>query len=331
MARPLKPGIGSYLMDVDFLHNRKIRRIKQACDSRGIECLIYLLGNIYQKHGYYMRWNDDLLFDMADSVGLSDGAARDLIKKTLQVGFFDKAVFDRLGILTSGEILSRFLLATQKRKTVPIRRDIYDLLGEKPDLYPNVELTADRIIDPGNGVIDTQNAVCGVDNPRSEVKRSNKNAADAASARVREAAAAAAPEQPEVSHLGQQAPPTALPAYAETMISDECLERYRAYCEAWNTLGTPVRASPWIPHYADCFVRAEHQTQDTALFSKVIAHLRANATTTIHTGKVRIAPDTIFTATFAEKVLSGYYDIDYEKRKNAAKPDRRKLPARDDY
>ena len=46
MTRPLKPGINGYILDVDFLDNRKVRRIKDACGAQAIGCLIYLLGNI---------------------------------------------------------------------------------------------------------------------------------------------------------------------------------------------------------------------------------------------------------------------------------------------
>ena len=322
MTRPLKPGIGGYILDVDFLDNRKVRRIKKGfCCPQAIECLIYLLGNIYKKNGYYMRWNKDMSFDMADSVGVSHGAAQELVKKAVQVEFFDRNVFERLEILTSTEIMNRYFTATERRKSVLIRRDIYDLLSEKPDLPENVRIISHESTQREILWDDTVNPPAergygragGTINPEENRREFNKNTAAAAPAcvHVRE------PEKPppEILHESQVLSVPALPAYAKTVILPDCIERFRAYCEAWNGVVGKPRIPPDIPHYAEMFAMTEHRCQDTTLFSRVIEHLRAHPQSVVRTGKISLKATTIFSVDFVTNVLASAYDIDFSEKK----------------
>lgn len=120
MARPLKKGLDYYPMDVGFLRDTKIRKIIKACGLEAISVLICLLGNIYENEGYYMRWDKDEPFLVADNVGTSEGAVRELVIKAVQVGFFDEDMLKRYHILTSAGIQKRFILATGRRKLVTL-------------------------------------------------------------------------------------------------------------------------------------------------------------------------------------------------------------------
>lgn len=119
-GRPTKQGIDYFPMDVGFFTDVKIRKISRACGSQSTSILICLLCNIYKDEGYYILWDEDLPFVIADTVGVSEGAVKEVLIKSLQVGFFDQELYKKYKILTSSGIQKRFLLATYQRKETTI-------------------------------------------------------------------------------------------------------------------------------------------------------------------------------------------------------------------
>ena len=119
-GRPTKQGIDYFPMDVGFFTDVKIRKISRACGSQSTSILICLLCNIYKDEGYYILWDEDLPFVIADTVGVSEGAVKEVLIKSLQVGFFDQELYEKYRILTSSGIQKRFLLATYQRKETTI-------------------------------------------------------------------------------------------------------------------------------------------------------------------------------------------------------------------
>lgn len=120
MARPTKKGLDYFPLDVDFLSDLKVRRIIKACGKEAVHILVALLANIYRDEGYYVLWDDDLAFLVADEVGTKEGTVEELVKKAVQVKFFDKDIFDKYSVLTSKGIQSRYILATKERKKVDL-------------------------------------------------------------------------------------------------------------------------------------------------------------------------------------------------------------------
>lgn len=119
-GRPTKQGIDYFPMDVGFFTDVKIRKISRACGSQSTSILICLLCNIYKDEGYYILWDEDLPFVISDTVGVSEGAVKEVLIKSLQVGFFDQELYEKYKILTSSGIQKRFLLATYQRKETTI-------------------------------------------------------------------------------------------------------------------------------------------------------------------------------------------------------------------
>ncbi|MBS5814577.1 MAG: DUF4373 domain-containing protein [Enterococcus casseliflavus] len=120
MARPTKKGLDYFPLDVDFLSDLKVRRIIKACGKEAVHILIALLANIYRDEGYYVLWDDDLAFLVADEVGTKEGTVEELVRKAVQVKFFDKDIFDKYSVLTSKGIQNRYILATKERKKVEL-------------------------------------------------------------------------------------------------------------------------------------------------------------------------------------------------------------------
>lgn len=116
MGRPTKQGIDYFPLDVGFFTDIKIRKISRACGSQSASILICLLCNIYRSNGYYILWDKDMPFVIADEVGVSEGAVNEVVVKALQVGFFNNELYEKFNILTSGGIQKRYILATYQRK-----------------------------------------------------------------------------------------------------------------------------------------------------------------------------------------------------------------------
>ena len=120
MARPTKKGLDYFPLDVDFLSDLKVRRTIKACGKEAVHILVALLANIYRDEGYYVLWDDDLAFLVADEVGTKEGTVEELVRKAVQVKFFDKDIFDKYSVLTSKGIQNRYILATKERKKVEL-------------------------------------------------------------------------------------------------------------------------------------------------------------------------------------------------------------------
>ena len=116
MARPLSRGIEYYPLDVDFMNDIKIRKIMKSCGPNSIAIIILLLGNIYKDEGYFMKWDEDVCFLVADAVGAKEVYVKEVLKKCLQVDLFSNELFKKYKIITSKGIQKRFFEITKRRK-----------------------------------------------------------------------------------------------------------------------------------------------------------------------------------------------------------------------
>jgi len=139
MGRLPKQGIDCWPMDNGFLRDGKIRRIKMSCGPSSPTILISLLSHIYSDYGYYIAWNDNLSFLIADEVGVTEDAVVAVVDKALQVGFFDHDFFDKYNILTSEEIQKRFFKAIRNRKQVEIVTE-YFLAGAENAINESIKV-----------------------------------------------------------------------------------------------------------------------------------------------------------------------------------------------
>lgn len=151
MARPIKKGIDYFNLDVSFLRDIKVRKIMRACGNQSIAVLICLLCNIYQDEGYYMTWDADMRFLVADDIGAKESAVQDVVLKASEVGFFDAEMFKQEKILTSKRIQENYKLASRQKKDSSILK----------------KYRLPRVSDTDNGVSNVGNEVNNTDNPHS--------------------------------------------------------------------------------------------------------------------------------------------------------------------
>ena len=150
MGRPLKQGLDYFPLDVDFLQDIKVRKIAKAQGLRSIPVLICLLSNIYRADGYYLRWDGDMPYLIADESGAEEGVVTEVLSKAQQVGFFDAEIFDTYRVLTSRGIQKRYFLAVKntKRKEISV---IENFLLINPSDVPKNAVWYHAISAPKNG------------------------------------------------------------------------------------------------------------------------------------------------------------------------------------
>lgn len=122
MGRQLKQGLDYLTLDVDFFESVKVRKIRKDCGNQSIPILIALLCNIFREEGYYVGYDNDLTFLIAEQFGVSEGAVENTVQKAVLVEFFDSHMFHTYGILTSHGIQQRYFDAVTrlKRKSVKV-------------------------------------------------------------------------------------------------------------------------------------------------------------------------------------------------------------------
>ena len=118
MARISKPGLDYFPLDVNFLQDRKVRRISCRHHAVGIATLTSLLCLIYKEKGYYISWNKDTLFDIAQEACCGEEEMQAIIDDCLSVGLFDDLIYKEYGVLTSQAIQEQYhkIITDSRRK-----------------------------------------------------------------------------------------------------------------------------------------------------------------------------------------------------------------------
>ena len=82
----------------------KYRKIRKSCGPQTCEILLCLLSYIYGDMGYFLRWDEDSAFLVADDVGAKEGLVEEVVNKAVQVGFLIMINIKNIKILTSNGI-----------------------------------------------------------------------------------------------------------------------------------------------------------------------------------------------------------------------------------
>ena len=120
MARPRKDGLDYFPVDVNILSDIKTKKLIRSLGSETIAILIYLLSAIYRDNGYYLKYDEDLNFIIADEFNFEEAFVEKVILKMVEVEFFNKEMFEQHKILTSEGIQKRFSKASERRVSVNI-------------------------------------------------------------------------------------------------------------------------------------------------------------------------------------------------------------------
>lgn len=113
-----KKGMDYSSWSVDLFDNdTKIDKLLDAQSWNGFGVYFYLCQRAYGSEGYFYQWSYDDCASTARKMGggIGSGTVRETVGYCLQIGLFDKGLFDRWGVLTSRGIQKRYMAILKDR------------------------------------------------------------------------------------------------------------------------------------------------------------------------------------------------------------------------
>lgn len=125
-----------------FSNDVKIDKLLDAQGWIGFGVYFYLCQMAFGGEGYYYEWCYDLCASTARKMGggVGAGTVKETVDYCLQIGLFDKGLFDRWGVLTSRGIQKSYLvvLKSKNRKGTEIYKEYWLLDASKNEDYQGV-------------------------------------------------------------------------------------------------------------------------------------------------------------------------------------------------
>ena len=126
MGRNRKDGFEYHSLDSAIRNDVKVRRLTKIGGTEATLSYIYILGYIYEK-GYYAVFNDELVFDISDSLYCDEENINKHLELFFRFELFDKTIFDKYKILTSHGLQERYKKMCKSVNRICIMDD-YNLL-----------------------------------------------------------------------------------------------------------------------------------------------------------------------------------------------------------
>lgn len=133
-GRPPKKGISYAGWSVDIFDNdTKIDKLLDAHGWGGFGIYFYLCQRAYGGEGYFYRWSYDDCASTSRKMGggIGSGTVRETVGYCLQIGLFDKGLFDRWGVLTSRGIQRRYWEVVKARDVRTVISDYWLLQDDE--------------------------------------------------------------------------------------------------------------------------------------------------------------------------------------------------------
>lgn len=178
MARPNKTGLDYFPLDIDFFDDEKIVAISGEFGVKGEIVAIKLLCAIY-RNGYFILWSDLFKFKLLKNLpGVSSELFDSILNRLVLWGFFDKSLFDSMGVLTSVGIQKRYFKISKRRKSVDdFRYLLIEISGcENKEVFSSDDgdLSSDTVNVCNNGVNVCNNSFNADINVRKNITKERK-------------------------------------------------------------------------------------------------------------------------------------------------------------
>ena len=107
-----------FRLDCDLFQDRKLKRLMRRWQNDGLAVYLALLCEIYRYKGYYIVADKDLIADIADTCLLDDDRTSNIFRDCIELGLFDRQLYEHRELLTSRGIQARYLdiMAVLRRK-----------------------------------------------------------------------------------------------------------------------------------------------------------------------------------------------------------------------
>lgn len=207
-----------------FDGDTKIDKLLDAQGWIGFSIYFYLCQMAYKFDGYFYRWTYDDSATTARRMGGGIGSetVRNTVGLCLQIGLFDKPLFDRDGILTSRGIQRRYTAAIQGRRVKTVIADYWLLEEDESKGLDKCASNCD-FIDAESHLQGADDHLQGADDPKSKGKESKgkeRKEKDIAAAAVMSAFLS------KINPMASQTCLDELKGYVEEMGPDCCLRAF---------------------------------------------------------------------------------------------------------
>lgn len=117
-GRNVKRGLMYFRLDCGLFQDRKLKRLMRRWQNDGLAVYLALLCEIYRDKGYYIVADQDLIADIADTCLLDDDRTSSIFHDCIELGLFDRQLYEHSELLTSRGIQARYLdiMAVLRRK-----------------------------------------------------------------------------------------------------------------------------------------------------------------------------------------------------------------------
>ena len=103
----LKKGLDFFYLKIIFYDDIKIRKLIRYHGAQAVVVYQLILIRIFTE-GYYLNWDDDLAFVISETSHLEDDYVNKVIKYCIEIGLFDKTLFEQSKVMTSADIQNQF-------------------------------------------------------------------------------------------------------------------------------------------------------------------------------------------------------------------------------
>ncbi len=134
MAGKAKKKLDYAGWSVDVFDNDvKIDRLLDAQGWTGFGVYFYLCQKAFGSEGYFYRWGYDDGASTARKMGcgMGSGTIREIVGYCLQIGLFDKGLFDRWGVLTSRGIQKSYWAVAANRRDKTVYKELWLLQNDE--------------------------------------------------------------------------------------------------------------------------------------------------------------------------------------------------------
>ena len=147
-----------------FDNDTKMDKLLDAQGWNGFGIYFYLCQKAYGSEGYFYKWGYDDCASTARKMGggIGSGTVKETVDYCLQIGLFDKVLFDRWGVLTSKGIQRRYWAVASERRDKTVYMEYWLLQDEeckgcfKVALFEHCEPT-DEHVEPANEGVEREN------------------------------------------------------------------------------------------------------------------------------------------------------------------------------
>ena len=181
-GRPPKKGIDYSGWSVTVFDNdTKIDKLLDAQGWIGFGIYFYLCQRAYGSEGYFYKWGYDDCASTSRKMGggIGAGTVKETVDYCLQIGLFDKGLFDRWGVLTSRGIQRRYWEVVKARDVRAVISDYWLLQENECKGLLKIPLNTDFQGGKANFQTGNTNNTSGKDNSQpikeSKVNKSNKD------------------------------------------------------------------------------------------------------------------------------------------------------------